>query len=441
MRLRSLGFAAFAAAAVMQSCQPACTPAAPPPAPPPATEVPPPPPAPTPTSLTITGQGSGHGRGLSAWGAHGMALSGASWQEIIDKYYGGTSWANTGDRTIGVRLLWADGRRDVTVISRGGAATWDGAPGSYGSLHAYQVGTNVYDVYGASGVGCGGSAIDWTLIGRSNGPITFSTSVDQSAAAPGDVLGLCRPDGSVSHYRGAIQAVSDGATNRTVNLLLIENYLRGVLSREVASSWGNAGSGRGMNTLWAMAVAARSFAHSQGRYGYAQTCDTDACQVYGGAAFRRAPDAATSFPTATQVCEPGNPTFECANTTRAVRETANVVRVRPNGQIISGEYSASHGPYSSGVNFPAVDDSASNIPGNPNYTWTRTISAADLAATYGLGTFTGAYSERDPASNANGVWAYRIVLQGTAGTVTVTNLAFRTRFGFPSHGFQVAGVN
>jgi peptidoglycan hydrolase-like amidase len=436
MRLRSLGFAAFAAAAVMQSCQPACTPPVAPPPDTPAPTVPPPPPVPT--SLTISGQGNGHGRGLSAWGAYGMAVNeGATWLQIIDKYYGGTSWANTGNRPIGVRLLWADGRPDVTVISRGPGVMWNGA-GVYGSMQAFQVGPNLYDVYGASGIGCAGSPIDWAFIERRSGPITFTTALDETNARPEEVLGLCRPDGSVTHYRGTIQALTDGTANRTVNRLLIENYLRGVLPREVPATWGNSAGGAGMNSLWAMAVAARSFAHSQGRYTYAQTCDTDACQVYGGAARRSSVDADTD-----SVCaEAGNRTYECTNTNRAVRETENVVRVRPGGQIISGEYSATHGPYSSGVNFPAVDDAVSNVAGNPLYTWTRTIAAADLVAKFPqIGTFLGAYSEREPGSTANGVWGNRIVLQGTAGSVTVTNLDFRRAFGFPSHGFSVGSVN
>ena len=367
-----------------------------------------------------------------------MAVNeGASWQQIIDKYYGGTAWANTGNRALGVRLLWADGRPDTTVVSMVGAVTWNGGAGTYGSMHAFQVGANVYDVYGASAIGCAGAPIDWALIGRFSGPITFSTPLDETGAAPGDVLGVCRPDGSVTHYRGAIRAVTDGTTNRTVNVLLIENYLKGVLPREVPATWGRSGGGAGMNALWAMAVAARSFAHSQGRYWYAQTCDTDACQVYGGAARRSSVAAAPD-----SVCaEAGNASYECTLTNRAVRETENVVRVR-DGRIISGEYSATHGPYSAGVNFPAVDDAASNVAGNPLYTWTRTIAAADLVAHYPqIGTFTGAWSERDPASTANGVWGNRIVLQGTAGTVVVANLDFRRTFGFPSHGFAVASVN
>ena len=48
------------------------------------------------------------------------------------------------------------------------------------------------------------------------------------------MLGVCQPNGSVIHYRGFIQAVNDTAgVNRTVNVVDVENYLRGVLPREV----------------------------------------------------------------------------------------------------------------------------------------------------------------------------------------------------------------
>jgi peptidoglycan hydrolase-like amidase len=441
MRLRSLGVAAVTAAALMQSCQPACTPT---PAPPPVTTTPPPtppPPPPPPTSLTVAGQGNGHGRGLSAWGAYGMAVNaGATWEQIVAKYYGGTLPKHDApNRTIGVRLLWADDLLTTTVISTGADAVWKGV--TYGSLQAAWVSPNTYDIYGAPSAVCGADP-GWRLIERVIGPVTFATSVDQTTASPGDVLGLCRPDGTVTHYRGAIRAVTDGTgRNHAVNDLLIENYLRGVLSREVPSSWGDAAGG--MNALSAMAVAARSFALSQNRYPdyAAQTCDTAACQVYGGAAFRRSPDSPTSYPTATQVCETGNPTFECRNTTRALTATAGSARVWSDGRYISGEYSATHGPYSAGVSFPVVDDSVSAVAGNPLYTWRRTVAAADIVRSYPqIGTFTGAWTERDPASTANGVWGNRIVLQGTAGTVVVGNLAFRNTFGFPSHGFSVASV-
>jgi hypothetical protein len=271
----------------------------------------------------------------------------------------------------------------------------------------------------------------------------LSTSLDQTAAAPGDVLGLCQADGSVVHYRGAIRVLFDPATGqpRTVNDVLVENYLKGVMSRELPSSWGNAGGGAGMHALWAFAVAQRSFALSQNRYPSigAKTCDTDLCQVYGGSAYRASPSSPTSWP-GTRVCEVGNPTFECATTNQAIAETAGWIRTA-NGRVVSTEYSASHGPYSAGQSFPPVDDSASNVPGNPNYTWTRTIAATDLEARYSLGNLVDARSERDPSSTANGVWGNRVVLVGSDRTVVVSDLDFRRAYGFPSHGFSIAGLN
>src|SRR5215510_4035266 len=105
MRLRSLGMVALAAAAVMQSCQPACAPE-PPPAPPPPPEI---------TSIVINGQGSGHGRGMSAWGAFGLSLKGSAWTDILDYYYAGTGMGRAPNQSIGVRLLGMDGT-PVTAV-------------------------------------------------------------------------------------------------------------------------------------------------------------------------------------------------------------------------------------------------------------------------------------------------------------------------------------
>jgi hypothetical protein len=141
-----------------------------------------------------------------------------------------------------------------------------------------------------------------------------------------------------------------------------------------------------------------------------------------------------------RVCENGNLTFECANTNRAVGDTTGWVRTWPNGAIISAEYSATHGPYSAGGSFPAVDDSASNVPQNPYYRWTVTLDAAALAAHYGLGTLTAVATEHDPASTAYLNWGNRVVLTGTGGTVVVSAWDFRNTFGLPSPGFVVRGV-
>jgi Stage II sporulation protein len=432
MRLRALGFGALAAAALFQSCAPACAPVEPAPA----VEAPPP----EISSITLNGQGSGHGRGMSAWGAYGWSLQGAPWTDILDYYYAGTSLGSAGNERIGVRLLGMDGAARIGVISTSGTAVWHGA--QFGALQAVNVGNGTFNVYGHSWAVCPQYGDGWAYLGTERST-TFSTWQDETAAAPGDVLGLCQPNGSVVHYRGDIRAVFDPATGqpRAVNDVLVENYLKGVMSRELPSSWGNAGGGAGMNALWAFAVAQRSFALSQNRYPSlgAKTCDTATCQVYGGAAYRADWNSPTSFPGA-RVCETGNTTFECATTNRAIAETAGYIRLK-NGAVVSTEYSASHGPYSAGISFPVRDDSISNVPGNPNYTWSRTVDAAAIEARWGLGNLVGAYSEPDPSSTGYGVWGYRIVLQGTDRTVAVGNLEFRNAFGFPSHGFSVAGAN
>jgi peptidoglycan hydrolase-like amidase len=326
-------------------------------------------------------------------------------------------------------------------MSTSGTVLFNGV--SFASVQAINAGDGTFDVWANGAAVCPNTPDGWVYLGRTRGPVVLSTSQDQTNAAPGDVLGLCQPDGSVVHYRGDIRVLFDPATGqpRTVNDVLVENYLRGVMSRELPSSWGTAGGGAGMHALWAFAVAQRSFALSQNRYPSigAKTCDTDLCQVYGGSAYRASPSSPTSWP-GSRVCEVGNPTFECATTNRAIGETAGLIRAA-GGRIVSTEYSASHGPYSAGGSFPVVDDTPSDVAGNPNYTWTRTVAAADIEARYGLANLVDAYSERDPSSNAHGVWGNRVVLVGSDHTVVVSDLDFRRAYGFPSHGFTIGGLN
>jgi len=338
-----------------------------------------------------------------------------------------------------VRLFALDNSPTTGVVSTTGLVTWNGV--QYASLQARETSSNVYDIYSATDLRCPNAADGWTLVTQGvAGPVTFTTPLDETTAPAGDVLGLCQPNGSVVHYRGTITALNDSAgANRTVNRTLLELYLRGVLSREVGTSWGNAGGGAGMNALRAQAVAARSFALSQNRYSYAQTCDTTSCQVYGGSAYRATSTSPTSHRTYA-VCESGNLTSECVNTNRAIAETAGVVRRWPSGGIVSTEYSSSHGPRSAGGPFPAVDDTASNVPGNSSYLWHVSISAADLATRYGLGQLTAASTEPDPNTPYEGVWDNRVRLVGATRTVVVSGWDFRNAFGLKSPGFTITGV-
>ena len=72
----------------------------------------------------------------------------------------------------------------------------------------------------------------------------------------------------------------------------------------------------------------------------------------------------------------------------------------------------------------------------------RRVETGDgLALDNGQHILIGAYSEYDPSSGAHGAWGNRVVLQGTNGTVVVSDLDFRNAFGFPSHGFTIVAVN
>lgn len=377
-------------------------------------------------ALVVRGTGNGHGRGLSQWGAYGRALAGQSWQEILGAYYGGTEPGSASEPNLRVRLTKWDDSPQIGVISVGATARWNGSTLTYASMYAVETSQNTFSVFGSGSLGCPTDvSIAWQHVGTTTGPVVFSTPEDQSAAAPGAVLGLCDPTGTVTHYRGSLELLDVGGVNRVVNQLDVENYLRGVVPKEVSASWGSAGNGTGINALRAQAVAARSFGISQNRYSYAKTCDTTSCQVYGGAASR------------VYAAASGVVAVEQALTDSAIAATAGTVRFK-NGSVVSTEFSASNGPRTAGGAFPAVDDPWDDVPGNPNHRWTRVIDADDVIARYGLTTANGVVTAHAAGSPFDGIWANEVRLGN--GKQPVTAWDFRNAFGLPSPGFEVIPI-
>ena len=81
-------------------------------------------------------------------------------------------------------------------------------------------------------------------------------------------------------YRGSLLIERGEEGLVLVNVLDLEEYLYGVLPREMPPSWGSSG---GMEALKAQAVAARTYALVRsGSHKMYDLCDTDHCQVYGG---------------------------------------------------------------------------------------------------------------------------------------------------------------
>ncbi len=186
---------------------------------------------------------------------------------------------------------------------------------------------------------------------------------------PAGMLQLCQSNGNRRVYRGELVAV-DAKPQYNVNRVLMEDYLRGVLPAEVPIGWG--AKPNGMEALKAQAVAARSYATAERRNGFANTCDTTACQVYVGKG---------EYRNGTFV------SFEDPRPDDAVKQTAGEVRVDAQGTPVRTEFSSSTGGQSAPGAFPPVVDEGDATKDNPNANWTVTLTAARLEAGRKLGAF------------------------------------------------------
>ena len=368
--------------------------------------------------IELRGHGFGHGRGMGQYGSLGYALAGRSYSQILDHYYGGTAVGAIGDAPISVRVVRLDGLETIVAQELGGATTSTNPGQSFPALRTRLVAANTFEVY--SGLGCAGP---WTLISpAASGPVTIG-----SAIPPTDdhttLLQLCE-GASTRWYRGDFAVFSDNGAARTVNRLPMESYLRGVVPRESPASWGALGGGLGMHALRAQAVAARSYAQAQNRYPYAKTCDTEACQVYGGFAVQ---DAA------------GYRDLEAAPTSTAIAETAGQVRVfTGTSTVVSTEFSSSTGGYTAGGTFPAVVDDGDAVAGNTNHDWTGSVPVAAVEAAYpNIGALQSVDVTRRNGLGDLGGRVLELVLVGTAGRQTLTGNEFRVRFNLKSDWFVV----
>ena len=110
-------------------------------------------------------------------------------------------------------------------------------------------------------------------------------------------------------YRGALRSatpVPGGTARDTVNVLTMDDYVRGVIPTEMPASWQP-------EAVKAQAVAARTYAtwsRSQYPTRYYQICDTSYCQVYGGLGAEDARSNAAVTATARQILTyDGKPAF------------------------------------------------------------------------------------------------------------------------------------
>lgn len=224
--------------------------------------------------ITMIGRGYGHGVGMSQYGAQGMAKAGKSYKAILRYYYRGISFGSTNDRDI--RVLLTSGQSPVRITS--------------GSAFSIKVDSATYTV----GAGVTASVTrSGSLFRVSAGGSTWTSSSAVEIRPGGSLLRLVNRNligwSTMANllYRGRLTvAYSSSLGLCTVNTLSLESYLRGVVSREMSSSWHQ-------QALRAQAVAARTFAVRRvGSSGlFDLYCDTRS-QAYGGASGETQPTTA-----------------------------------------------------------------------------------------------------------------------------------------------------
>ena len=213
-------------------------------------------------------------------------------------------------------------------------------------------------------------------------------------------------------YRGTVALIKRGSGGRTINNVLLEDYVRGVVPAEMPTSWA-------ADAVRAQAVAARSYAvrlRDVGRYSGYDICDTTACQVYGGMG------------------------RETSNGNAAVRATAGTI-VTYRGKVALTQFASSNGGYSARGDYPYLAAHRDPYDGViKSQAWTRVISATSISRAWpSVGTVKQLQiTSRDGA----GAWGGRvktIKIIGTSRTATVSGTTFQHMFGMRSSLYMVAG--
>ena len=363
-------------------------------------------------TVDLVGHGYGHGRGMGQFGSLGYALRGWTHEQILDHYYGGTRMGTLAQPDITVQLTRFD-NADLILQQENGHLQTSAAPGTFRAARARRIGPNTFQV--DVGDTCAGP---WAPLGAPvTGPVTFSPQVRNDDRS--EMLQVCEPGGARRWLRGDVLAVEDPGGSRAVNRLDMESYLKGVVPRESPSSWGALGGGAGMHALRAQAVAARSYAAAEDRPGFAQTCDTTACQVYGG---RAEQDGA------------GFRELEADATNRAIEDTRGQVRLlNATGAVARTEFSSSTGGHTAGGVFPPVVDEGDATEHNPSRTWTAKVPVEVIEARYPeIGRLLSVDVIRRNGLGAMGGRVVELVLRGTTGRATMSGTDFRMLFPYSS---------
>ncbi|HPU12824.1 MAG TPA: SpoIID/LytB domain-containing protein [Aeromicrobium sp.] len=358
-------------------------------------------------SVSFRGHGYGHGIGMSQYGAEGGARAGYKFDAILAKYYPGTK-LETKAGVIRVNLT-ADTSNSVNVKHTAGLKIRNlsnnvvtALPAKVGSLSVTNWSIDTAKANKAHNSLYYQSGSKW---------YTFATFNANAQFEGPTTINLVLPNGSLRAYRGALRSAvpKAGSTTRdTINVLSLEDYLRGVVPREMPATWS-------IEALKAQSVAARTYASRYlGSTKHFDICDTTSCQVYGGFA------------------------AEATKSNQAVDGTKGKILTH-GGKPAFTQFSSSSGGYTNKGSFAylsAVSDPWDSWSGNKNYSWTIKVSAKTIAAKYpSVGTLRTLTVTKRNGLGQSGGRVLSLTIKGSKGSKTITGVDARWAFGLRSDWF------
>ena len=195
----------------------------------------------------VNGAGFGHGAGMSQYGAYGYAKHGFNFDQILTHYYTGTTVGTTADQSVRVLL-----RDSVGSVAFHGANSACGAQIKPGKTYVGKRKNRGVVLRSKKG----------TLIAQCGAAMTATGAPTVVIAGKGT-------------YRGSLEVRASGGGVDAINVLDVEDYVRGVVAKESPPSWP-------IEALKAQAVAARSYVLSSGNHGTFDVYDDTRSQAYGG---------------------------------------------------------------------------------------------------------------------------------------------------------------
>jgi stage II sporulation protein D len=355
-------------------------------------------------TFTIAGHGYGHGVGMPQYGAEGYALAAGTYQQILGLYYPGTQ---IGADTPGaqIRVLLQSGQTSVQLTSATGLVAHDETSGATVSVPTSAIISQAAGTYTVTGADGAVLAPGWA------GPVLLTPA----ATSPVELVGTALYGGANRTYRGAIRVVLGASGLAAVNVLPLEDYLRGVVPSEVPSSWRPA-------ALEAQAVAARGYALATAApVGslfdvYADTRS----QAYAGMQAETPQTDAAIAATSGQVLNYAGTLATTYFSSSSGGRTANVQEVFPN---------AAPTPY-----LVAVDDPYDTA--SPYHDWSVSLTGAQIAQALGYpGTISGLSVDAYPSGRVR-----TLQIAGSVGTRSVAAGTVRTALALRSTWFTTGSA-